>query len=705
MQAWNQIEQARYSHAVGDYENSKQHYEKAAKLHDLTSSWSYLTPNYFAWSYMEEAEGLSRKENSQQAKQIFQKAYKQFCNAEECFKQKIGEIKSADEKEMAQRLFEASNLRRSYCETRILLEEAKLLDMEGKYLQSSKDYGRAAQNISEILDKMTVEAERTELKYIALLCRAWEKMANAEETTSSESYLEAAELFGQAREYCFTKKASLWALGNSNFCKGLAAGLQYKTSLDLADHTKAKGYINNASTDYLQAGFKAASEYAKATQRLFDAYVFINQAEGEIDQENRIKQYQLAENLLQLAAGSFLKAKQPEKTTLVQQMLENVREEKELAISFNDVLQAPTIASSTSSFSSPTPTSEFSVGLEQFAHANVQANLITHVKEVKVGESFCLSVEFVNAGREPALLLRVDDFVPSDFVVVKKPEIYRLEESCLNMKGKQLAPLKLVEVKLTLQPSKKGRYQLNPKVHYLDEVGQNKFLQLKTLEIGVEEVILGDRGSTGTQELDSLLLGGIPQEYAAVLTGSPGEERQRIVNNFLEAGIKENEVVFHVSTEAEGLEKLLENPNFVLFLCNPKPKTKVPDLPNVYKLRSKTDLTNLSISFAKAYRNIDPSKKKRICVETVSNVLLDYEAKATCKWTSELITDISSKGFTLLAVMDPEMHPPDQSKAVVNLFDGEINIIQSDDPIDCKKSIVVKKLRNQEYIKNPICLT
>ncbi len=178
-----------------------------------------------------------------------------------------------------------------------------------------------------------------------------------------------------------------------------------------------------------------------------------------------------------------------------------------------------------------------------------------------------------------------------------------------------------------------------------------------------------------------------------------------LLRTFLEAGINENEIVFYVSTEADGLENLLDNPNFYLFLCNPKPKTQVPELPNIFKLRSKTDLTNLSISLAKAYRSIDPSKKKRICIGTVSNVILDYEAKATCKWISELITDLGSKGFTMLAVMDPEMHPPDQSKAVINLFDGEINITQSDDPLDCKKSILVKKLRNQDYIRNPICFT
>ena len=80
--------------------------------------------------------------------------------------------------------------------------------------------------------------------------------------------------------------------------------------------------------------------------------------------------------------------------------------------------------------------------------------------KVRVGESFSLSVEFVNAGREPALLMRVEDLIPPDFIVVKKPEIYRIEDSCLNLKGKQITSLKLVETELILQSEKKGIYHL-----------------------------------------------------------------------------------------------------------------------------------------------------------------------------------------------------------------------------------------------------
>ena len=703
MQGWSQIEQARNAHSMEEYTEAQEHYEKAAELHESTEQWKYLTPNYSAWADMEEAESLSRKENTQQAKRTFQKALHQFTIAEKSIKQKLQENTASNEKEIIHTLLKASDLRRKYCQARILMEDAKLLDRKGRYRQSSKSYAEAADNIKAIIGRVDVEAERKELRMLATLCQAWEKLAKAEETSSSEAYLKAARLFEQAKEHCFTRKASLWVLGNSNFCKGLAAGTEFQSSMDLKDNALAKRYIKSAASSYLQAGFKGASEYAKATQRLFDAYVFINQAESEIDPESKTKQYQMAEKLLQISASSFMKAKQPEKTAQVQQILNTVGEEKALADSLNEVLHAPALTSSTLSFTAPTPTSETSVGLESFEHANVQANLVVGLKKVRVGESFCLSVEFVNAGKEPALLTRVEDIIPPGFVVVKKPEIYRLEESCLNMKGKQIAPLKLVEAKVVLQPSRKGLYQLNPKVHYLDENGQSKSLQLKLIEIKVEEVVLANRVSTGTKELDSLLLGGIPEEYSVVLTGPPSDERELIIRNFLQAGA--GQTSFYASTEADGLEALLQKPNFYLFLCNPRPKVKVPDLPNVYKLHSKSDINNLHIALVKAYRTVNKSSRKRICVNVVSDVLVEYRVRTTRKWLAELTTDLISKGFTILAVVNPQMHTPEEHSSVLDLFDGEISLTQTEDPLECKKSIRIRKLRNQDYIKNPICLT
>jgi hypothetical protein len=83
---------------------------------------------------------------------------------------------------------------------------------------------------------------------------------------------------------------------------------------------------------------------------------------------------------------------------------------------------------------------------------------------------------------------------------------------------------------------------------------------------------------------------------------------------------------------------------------------------------------------------------------------MSHGANTTRRWISGLITDLGAKGFTMLLVLYPKMHPVDQAEAILALFDGEINLTETEDPLECKKSIRIRKLRNQDYIKNPIYL-
>jgi len=403
-----------------------------------------------------------------------------------------------------------------------------------------------------------------------------------------------------------------------------------------------------------------------------------------------------------------MEAKHPEKSEEVRRLLENVKEERELAASLVEVLHAPTIASTTVSFTTPTPTYEEAVGLERFEHADVQANLVPRAQEVKIGEDISLEIELTNAGKGLALLIRVEEIIPEGFMLIEKPEVYCVEDRHLNMKGKRLPPLKMEEVKLVLRPLNKGVFHLKPRVLYLDETGKYKFHEPKPLTIKVKEVVLSDRIATGTKELDSLLLGGIPENYTVALTAQPSDERECLIKNFLETGFKQGQTTFHVTTESTGLRDLLEKSEspFFLFLCNPNPKSPVPDLPNVYKLMSKTNLTNLNIALARAYRSLHQTleSQKRVCVEIVSDVLLNCGAKVTRKWLSELITDLTSKGFTILAIINPLMHASEELYAILDLFDGEISLCEDQTKAGAVKFLQVKKLLKKDYVKNPIPL-
>jgi len=491
MRAWSEIQKAKLHHKEKKYGEAKEHYEKAAYLHKSTRRWIYLSPNYLALSLVEAAEDLSRREQTGEARNLFQQAAELFLEAKESIEAKLKKIEAEDEKELAAELGKASDIRREYCLGRIILEEAKILDRKGDHVASSARYGSAAEVFQKIARDESGSGRR-ELQPIVFLCQAWEKMMMAEAKASSTMYGEAAELFNQAKEYTLDQPTTLLALANSSFCKALQAGTEFEIARDMGVYATAKKHLEAAANHYVRAGFKTAAEYAKATEHLFDAYIYIHKAQTETEPRKKMQHYQLAEKLLETSAGSYMKAKHPEKSEEIGRLLESVKERRQLAVSLTEVLHAPTIASTTTSFSTPTPTQEQAVGLERFEHADIQANLILRVKEVKVGEDIDLEIELINAGKAPALLIKVEKVIPESFEIKKVPEIYRVEDSFINMKGKRLDPLKTEDVKIVAKPQAKGTFTVKPRILYIDDTGKYKSHEPEPVTITVKE--LGIKG-------------------------------------------------------------------------------------------------------------------------------------------------------------------------------------------------------------------
>jgi tetratricopeptide (TPR) repeat protein len=389
-------------------------------------------------------------------------------------------------------MVKATNLRHEYCTARITLEEARILDKKGDHYSSSEKYGSAAEQFEKMSQALESEQEKREMKFITTLSRAWQKMTMAEAKSSPTLYVDASQLFEQAEDFSPNEKTKMLVLGHSRFCRALEAGTKFSDTANATLHATAIQQLESAAKYYMKAEFQNASEYARATKLLFDAYLYMNDAEKESDPEKKAKLYVMAEKVLQTSAGSYTKAEHPEKMTQVLKLLEKVKEEHELAASLMELIHAPAIVSATTSFSTPTPTREQAVGSERFEHADIRANLIVRQKELKVGELLDLEIELVNAGKGPALLIKVNEVIPEGFELDQKPETCRVEDSFVNMKGKRLDPLKTEEVKLVLKSKVQGTFALKPTILYLDENGKYKSHEAEPVTITVRE--LGIKG-------------------------------------------------------------------------------------------------------------------------------------------------------------------------------------------------------------------
>jgi tetratricopeptide (TPR) repeat protein len=303
MAAWSEIEKARHYHERQEYGSAEEHFEKAADLHKSLKQWSYLTANYLAWAKVEHAEDLSRKEQSEDAMQAFEQAAKLFNETKKGLQTQLDKIENPDEKQMTTSMVEATDKRREYCVGRIVLEEARILDKKGDHYLSSQKYGSAAEIFERITDRLESEQDRKEFQLIITLSKAWQNMMLAEARASPELYINASQLFEQSSEHSSSEKTSFLTLGHSRFCRALEAGTKFADTGDVALHTVAIQHLESAAKYYVKAGFQGASEYAKATELLLDAYVHMGNAKKETDPDKKARLYTMAEKVLQTSAA------------------------------------------------------------------------------------------------------------------------------------------------------------------------------------------------------------------------------------------------------------------------------------------------------------------------------------------------------------------------------------------------------------------
>ncbi len=69
-----------------------------------------------------------------------------------------------------------------------------------------------------------------------------------------------------------------------------------------------------------------------------------------------------------------------------------------------------------------------------------------------------------------------------------------------------------------------------------------------------------------------------------------------------------------------------------------------------------------------------------------------------------LLLTLKSNGFTVLGVVNPEMHLPEEEQAILSVFEGEILIIRKETLEGIKAMLTIKKMINQQYSDREIAL-
>jgi hypothetical protein len=258
------------------------------------------------------------------------------------------------------------------------------------------------------------------------------------------------------------------------------------------DFVQAKQFLLSAADYYLKAGFSRITQWTNATRVLFDAYMYMNRAEIEIDPETKSKTYLLAERCLNRSALLYEKAGYSGKKEEILKMIKNVKNQREFAVSLGELITAPSHASSTVMMPAPSLTIEEPIGVSKFQSSLIEAKLTVSQQEIMLGEELQCSLHIANLGKAIAFLIQVDEVIPRDCELTKKPEKYAVVNTHLDFKGRKLSALETETMNLRIKPKKKGSYVFKPRVHYMDEYGERRFYDHKQITVNVKQLgILG----------------------------------------------------------------------------------------------------------------------------------------------------------------------------------------------------------------------
>jgi hypothetical protein len=177
---------------------------------------------------------------------------------------------------------------------------------------------------------------------------------------------------------------------------------------------------------------------------------------------------------------------------------------------------------------------------------------------------------------------------------------------------------------------------------------------------------------------------------------------------FVAEGVEQEELTFYITIDANILKHHIGRiqPNLHVFIFNPQADSLVADHPNVSKLKSIDNLTDITITLTSALRRMNkrPQTPRRAYVEILSDVLLQHGAGRTRKWMTGILATLKSGGFTSLMMVNPQMHTTEEVQAVLDPFEGEIDIYEKETKETAQKVLRIRRMLNQRYLENEMPL-
>jgi len=201
--------------------------------------------------------------------------------------------------------------------------------------------------------------------------------------------------------------------------------------------------------------------------------------------------------------------------------------------------------------------------------------------------------------------------------------------------------------------------------------------------------------------LDNLTPVGLPGKYSILFGAPSSDERNLIVEQFIQAGIKKGQAAFLLTSDTGFAESARSKfgDKFYAVVANPRATSSDKNL--VAVTTGLQNLTALNIELVNKVKDYAGSPA-RTCLDVLSEVLLAQKVMTTRKWVTDIVPRLKNWNFTTLGVINPTLHPNEEVQALVELFDAYVEMYDKDVGGRTRKVVAVRKMADLRYEENEL---
>lgn len=205
---------------------------------------------------------------------------------------------------------------------------------------------------------------------------------------------------------------------------------------------------------------------------------------------------------------------------------------------------------------------------------------------------------------------------------------------------------------------------------------------------------------TGLPVLDYLLKGGLPISSATLLTSPASDERENLIRRYLETGGKKGGRNVYLTRDFSKVSDLLASyPNTLQALVT-RSEDQTQKLPNIRFSTKLENLTAINIDLMSLLQSTsqETAESKRLCIDTLDDILLIHKSIITRKWLTETLRRVKALGFTVLATLNPQIHSPSDFQAILEMFDGHVELSEREIDGNMKRVLHIRKMFQWSFI-------